>query len=58
LANLPHYAEELLVNRTARPISWIKAARRDFEAFPAAVQLDGLRALTVAAEGAERGHLV
>jgi phage-related protein len=34
-----------------RPISWLKGARKDFESFPADVQLDALRALTVAAEG-------
>jgi phage-related protein len=33
------------------PISWLKAALRVFEAFPAAVQLEVRRALTVAAEG-------
>ena len=37
--------------RATRPISWLKAALRDFEAFPADVQLDIRRALTVAAEG-------
>jgi phage-related protein len=37
--------------RATRPISWLKAALRDFEAFPAAVQLEVRRALTVAAEG-------
>jgi phage-related protein len=36
-----------------RPISWIRAARRDFEAFPAAAQLEFRRALAVVAEG---GH--
>ncbi len=39
------------MNRNTRPISWIKAARKAFEQFPAAVQLEGQRALTVAAEG-------
>ncbi|RYE85793.1 MAG: type II toxin-antitoxin system RelE/ParE family toxin [Hyphomicrobiales bacterium] len=34
-----------------RPISWIKAARKDFERFPSAVQIEALRALTIAAEG-------
>ncbi|MEO8882495.1 MAG: type II toxin-antitoxin system RelE/ParE family toxin, partial [Devosia sp.] len=33
------------------PISWIKAARKDFESFPQAVQIEALRALTIAAEG-------
>ena len=37
--------------KTTRPVSWIKAARKDFEEFPQAVQLEALRALTVATEG-------
>lgn len=37
--------------RNTRNISWIKAARRDFEEFPDDVQSDMLDALTVAAEG-------
>ena len=37
--------------RNTRNISWIKAARRDFEDFPQDVQGDMLDALTVAAEG-------
>jgi phage-related protein len=37
--------------RDTRAISWIKAARRDFEEFPEAVQGDMLSALTIAAEG-------
>ena len=37
--------------RGTRPISWIKAARRDFEEFPDDVQSDMLSALTIAAEG-------
>lgn len=32
-------------------MSWIKAARKAFEAFPPTVQLHVLRALTIAAEG-------
>mgnify|MGYP001809864558 CR=1 FL=1 len=36
-----------------RSISWIKAARKDFEAFPAAVQSDMLDALTIAAAGSK-----
>lgn len=39
------------MSRNSRPISWIKAARKAFEQFPEAVQLDALRALTIAAEG-------
>ena len=41
--------------RSTRSISWVKAARRDFETFPPAVQLDARRALTIAAEGAKSG---
>lgn len=37
--------------RNTRPISWIKAAFKDFEEFPEGAQLNILRALTVAAEG-------
>lgn len=40
-----------------RPISWIKAARKDFEDFPAPVQMDAQRALTVAAEGRRADHV-
>jgi len=37
--------------RETRPISWIKAARKDFEGFPEDTQRKILRALTIAAEG-------
>ncbi len=37
--------------RDTRPISWVKAARREFEDFPLGAQLDMARALTVVAEG-------
>jgi len=36
-----------------RSISWVNAARREFEKFPAKVQTEGLAALTVAAEGSK-----
>ena len=36
-----------------RPVSWIKAARKDFEAFPEGVKSICLVALTMAAEGAK-----
>ncbi len=36
---------------STRPISWIKAARKDFERFPSSVREICLVALTVAAEG-------
>ncbi len=37
--------------RDTRPISWIKAARKDFEDFPQGAQLEMARALTILAEG-------
>ena len=37
--------------KKTRPISWIKAARKDFQGFPEDVQSDMLDALTIAAEG-------
>jgi phage-related protein len=40
-----------------RPISWIRAARKDFEDFPESVQTDALHALTVAAEGRMADHV-
>ena len=40
-----------MIVRATRPISWIKAARRDFEEFPAGAQMEILNALTIAAEG-------
>lgn len=38
------------MTRRTRQISWIKAARRDFEKFPAEAQTICLTALTIAAE--------
>ncbi len=35
----------------SRPVSWIKAARKDFDDFPAAAQTEVARALTILAEG-------
>ena len=43
--------DTMTLMRNTRSISWIKAARRDFDDFPDAVQLDMLDALTIAAEG-------
>jgi len=34
-----------------RPISWLKAARKDFKEFPAGARLEMARALTILAEG-------
>ena len=39
------------MTRLTRPISWIGAARKDFESFPDEAQMRCLRALTVAADG-------
>jgi phage-related protein len=41
------------MTKIKKPISWIKAARKEFETFPLAVQVDGKRSLAVAAEGAK-----
>lgn len=41
--------------RDTRPISWIKAARKDFERFPKGAQERVLQALTIAAEGRMAG---
>lgn len=38
-------------SRNTRPIAWIKAARKSFEAFPKGARDKILRALTAAAEG-------
>ncbi len=40
------------MTRITRTISWIKAARKDFEKFPEEAQTVCLAALTIAAEGA------
>jgi phage-related protein len=37
--------------RTTRSISWVRAARKEFETFPEQVQIEMFDALTVAAEG-------
>jgi phage-related protein len=39
------------MTRATKPISWIKAARKDFEKFPTDAQRICLTALTIAAEG-------
>ncbi|WP_459934001.1 type II toxin-antitoxin system RelE/ParE family toxin [Fundidesulfovibrio butyratiphilus] len=48
------YATKSYMQKT-RPISWIKAARKEFELFPLAVQADILSALTMVAEGVTPG---
>ena len=37
--------------RKTRAVSWIKAARKDFEEFPQGAQLEMFRALSIVAEG-------
>jgi len=37
--------------RDTRPISWIKAVKKDFEKFPQGAQIDLAQALTIVAEG-------
>lgn len=37
--------------RNTRPVSWIKAARKDFDDFPKGAQLEMARVLTLLAEG-------
>jgi len=39
------------MTRSTRPISWIKAARREFEKFPETVRSTCLAALTITAKG-------
>ena len=39
------------MTRQTRPISWIKAARKDFDGFPSEAQAICLTALTIAGEG-------
>jgi phage-related protein len=36
-----------------RPISWVKAARKEFDGFPEKVKTEALGSLTIAAEGAK-----
>ena len=43
--------------KTPRPVSWIKAAHKEFEDFPATAQIEGLRALAVAAEGGKADNV-
>lgn len=41
------------MNQKTRPISWIKAAQKDFDQFPEPVKVDALRALSIAADGSK-----
>ena len=40
-----------VARQTLRPVSWIKAARKDFEGFPQGARYRALDALTVVADG-------
>jgi phage-related protein len=44
---------ELRMTRKTRPVSWIKAALKEFEGFPEGAKSACLSALTIAAEGAK-----
>ena len=39
------------MTRNTRPISWLQGARKDFEGFPQAAQIEMARALTILADG-------
>ncbi len=41
------------MTRTTRPVSWIRAALKEFQAFPEEAQFVCLTALTIAAEGSK-----
>ena len=43
--------DNIILIRDTRPISWVKAAQKDFQKFPKGAQTEILRALTIAAEG-------
>ena len=43
------------MTRQTRPISWVKAARKEFEKFPLDAQSICLTDLTIAAEGSKAG---
>ena len=43
--------------RDTRPISWVKAARKEFDAFPVGAQDDILAALTMAVDGGFPSHV-
>lgn len=49
MTTLPRVASDKV--RKTRPISWLKAARKDFERFPQGAQDECLDALSIAAEG-------
>ncbi|MDX2181817.1 MAG: type II toxin-antitoxin system RelE/ParE family toxin [Bryobacteraceae bacterium] len=44
-------ARSMVKSRKTRPVSWLKAALKDFGKFPAGAQTVCLTALTIAAEG-------
>jgi hypothetical protein len=42
--------------RLTCPISWIKAAQKDFQKFPEAARIEIVSALTIAAEGGKADY--
>jgi phage-related protein len=51
LSYVVKYDNAARMPRNTRPISWIKAARKDFDNFPFEAQTEAARALTILAEG-------
>jgi len=51
LTGVVKFASMSCMTRDTRPVSWIKAALREFEEFPEGAKLKIERALTIAAEG-------
>ena len=51
LSHMTTYVDWEMPTQNTRPISWLKAALKEFETFPDAARTIMLNALTVAAEG-------
>jgi phage-related protein len=51
LTHVVKYDNICVCMRDSRPISWIRAARKDFDDFPQGAQIEMARALTILAEG-------
>lgn len=51
LTAIVKYDNKGRMSRNTRPISWLKAARKDFVEFPQGAQIEMARALTILAEG-------
>ena len=46
----------MAIQQKTRPVSWVKAARKEFEKFPDEAKSICLAALTIAAEGGKAGE--